>query len=303
LHPCQKRGFTLVELLVVIGIIAVLMGILIPVVGHVRTSAYAASTQSQLLVIQAGIEQYRQTFEAYPGPLPDSRIQPATAAGTYTSSENLVFGLLGGWDPKTDTYSAALVGGGPASQNPLKAQRYQPFVDPISAGLDPIKPVSVVDPVTKVNVAQWVAWSDSAHQNIANPGSYKDSSNGVQHLSAPEFVDRFPDALPILYIRTRIGASGVVTDGATAYPAGTNPAYDRRQVEPYTFPKLPMPPQANPPFSPSPPANFAMYAPEYFGTLADPTIPRQKDGYLLISAGIDRIYGTGDDITNGGKLK
>jgi hypothetical protein len=31
-------------------------------------------------------------------------------------------------------------------------------------------------------------------------------------------------------------------------------------------------------------------------------IPRAKDGYILISAGPDRIYGTPDDITSFGKV-
>ena len=286
LHPGQKRGFTLVELLVVIGIIAVLISILIPVVGHVRTSSYAASTQNQLIVIQHGIEQYRQTFEAYPGPLADSQLKTsANPTGLATSSENLIFGLLGGWDPAgkpvgIGAYNPALVGGGPASQNPLKAQRYQPFVDPTSAGLDPIKSGNA-----------WLPWSNGAHANVANPGKYSDTA-------APEFVDRFPDALPILYIRARVGASGVVVlNATTAYPAGTTPAYDPRQLFPYNFPDLTAPASATPPNT-----DFANPQ-QYFGTLADINVPRQRDGYLLISAGIDRIYGTGDDITNGGKLK
>jgi prepilin-type N-terminal cleavage/methylation domain-containing protein len=271
----HQRGFTLIELLVVIGIIAVLMGILIPVVAHVRQSAYAASTQSQLLVIQAGIEQYRQTFEAYPGPLADSQLKPLTAAGP-TSSENLIFGLLGGWDPATNNYNPALVGGGPASQNPLKAQRYQPFVDPTSAGLDPIKSGNA-----------WVPWSNGAHANVSYPAKFTDTA-------APEFVDRFPDALPILYIRTHVGATNVVTGFPN--PTGT-PAYDPQQLFPYNFPDLKTPATATPP-------NTDFANPQsYFGTLADITVPRQTDGYLLISAGMDRIYGTGDDITNGGKLK
>ncbi len=299
----RSAGFTLIELLVVIGIIVVLMGILIPVAAHVRKSAYVASTQSQLLVIQSGIEAYRQVFESYPGPISDNQLMisagkpttPTLVGGPFTSSENLVLGVLGGLTPvlplvappavQTFKFDPTLVGGGPSSLNPLKAQRYQSFVDPVAAGLD----------TTKTGSA-WLPWSNAFHADVSNQAAYIDTV-------VPEFVDRFPDALPILYVRARVGATGTVTDGATIYPAGSAPAYNRLLLEPYTFPKLPFPPKAAPPFAPATPPGFDLYVAEYFGSLADPRVPRQKDGYMLISAGADRIYGTADDLTNTGRLK
>ena len=43
-----KRGFTLIELLAVIAIIAVLMGILMPILGKVRKQAWGVTCQSNL---------------------------------------------------------------------------------------------------------------------------------------------------------------------------------------------------------------------------------------------------------------
>ena len=54
----RNHAFTLVELLIVIGIIAILIGILIPVVNSARKSAYAASTRNQIQVLSNAIDRY-----------------------------------------------------------------------------------------------------------------------------------------------------------------------------------------------------------------------------------------------------
>src|SRR5437667_8713203 len=78
------RGFTLIELLVVLGIILLLVGILIPVIGKVQKSAQAANSQALIASISGALEQYRQQFNSYPGPLANNEIyvkaNPALAA-------------------------------------------------------------------------------------------------------------------------------------------------------------------------------------------------------------------------------
>jgi type II secretory pathway pseudopilin PulG len=68
----RRAAFTLVELLVVIGIIVLLIGILLPVVSAVRRSAEKNATRLDLQTIGLALESYRKDFGDYPRP-PDSQ--------------------------------------------------------------------------------------------------------------------------------------------------------------------------------------------------------------------------------------
>jgi prepilin-type processing-associated H-X9-DG protein/prepilin-type N-terminal cleavage/methylation domain-containing protein len=69
----RPRGFTLVELLVVIGIVAVLISILLPVVGRAKRQAYATQCASNLRQFATAFSQYANDFggTAVPMRLPE----------------------------------------------------------------------------------------------------------------------------------------------------------------------------------------------------------------------------------------
>jgi prepilin-type N-terminal cleavage/methylation domain-containing protein len=322
----HQSGFTLIELFVVMGIIVLLVSILIPTISHIRTSVHQTNTSSRVQALTAAIENYYHAFNAYPGPVADSEIltfggsqkllngNAKGNAAQMTGTENLTVGLMGGLrlssslgagNPvDTATFVPTEVGSGPLMLNPAKpAQRYKSYLeDPKIAGLEP-----------QNGSGQWVAWNDPAH----GVDSAIPHQNLFQDTAIPEFTDAYPDAMPILYIRSTSGSGsieGASYAGSTVKKASA--AYDPSQLQLYVFPSVIDTATATVAISnntiavnadPQVYTDFqSTVAPittpaNYFGQYTAPTVPRNK-GYLLITAGPDRKYMTHDDTVNNGSV-
>ena len=86
----HKRGFTLIELMIVVAIIAVLAGVLIPNFVHARSQTATAACESNLRAIATAAELYFTDNQAYPATTAavDRTFGAAggAAAGTYLNN-------------------------------------------------------------------------------------------------------------------------------------------------------------------------------------------------------------------------
>jgi type II secretion system protein G len=75
----SERGFTLVELMVVVAIIALLAAIIIPNYVHARAQAAVSQSESNLKEIATALELYYTDHQTYP---PSGSVTPAIFGGT-----------------------------------------------------------------------------------------------------------------------------------------------------------------------------------------------------------------------------
>ena len=316
-----RAGFTMVEMLTVIGIIVILMAILLPVVSRVRIQVRVAQTQQEMNKIAGAIDQYYLEFNhAYPGPLSNVNVNPSNqtiipnlngGSGIVipTQTENLVLGLCGGLELNGSTspqYNSNDIQSslGPLNMNPnpIKQTRHVAFID--------------ATPGTQMQDLPW------------------DGGNGTLQGDSdiPEFMDKFnsynggrPRA--ILYLRARVG--NPANSGTTAVAqisAGNDSSnqYNYMHLQPYADPTfgdfyqfigsnastvdtadqfVPLGSTTpNPTWNPNAaaywvqPSTASTVWDSYLGNPNQFTSPRGVNAYILISAGPDGIFGTQDDL-------
>ncbi len=99
----RRRGFTMTELIVVIGVIAVLAGILLAAMGGVRKRALATTTQNTMSEFSKACEAFQLEHGRYPGAIPENVIADASLNGIppISSTENALLDLMGGYRIKS----------------------------------------------------------------------------------------------------------------------------------------------------------------------------------------------------------
>src|SRR5262245_37978426 len=91
------NGFTVIELVLVIGIMIVLAGLVLNTIGYVRKKGARARAETEMAAMSAALENYRADNAAYPTNTDTNGLDPTTGAiSNYKAPSRYMYGELSG---------------------------------------------------------------------------------------------------------------------------------------------------------------------------------------------------------------
>jgi len=286
----EKTGMTLVELLVVLGIIALLVGILIPALSLVQRTARETKQQAQFSAIDLALTGYKNDFGDYP----PSELTSDTG-GSYCGAQKMTEALFGwdlsGFHPDTAWRADGLdAAGGTGSYDP--AQTRDIDNDGVPDTFDERKETYLELASDNVFKLGNTPARQGLFQNtdVLAPNTYVLCDVfGKQKIKLLNGQTAMAGA-PVLYYRANISEKTMMgvynpldNDVLVQVKELADNRGDRRH-----------------------PLGWQDNDYQYFyDYIRDPKIearawPYKPDSYILISAGADGLYGTNDDIRNFG---
>ncbi|MHC4646656.1 MAG: type II secretion system protein [Planctomycetota bacterium] len=264
----KRNGFTLVELLTVLAIITMLVGLLVPSLATVRKLAKITKQKANLNSIDVGLSTFRNDNGYYP----PSSLTPPGRAGNYCGAQKLAEALVGrdlmgfdpdsGWDLLDGAYDVALAGN--------LEKRKERYVE--LGQINPFRLGQRFDNIWGLAPETFVL-CDVFSTKITLPDGRTVKAGA-----------------PILYYRANTSASHRIYNIVDNDYIVRTKAGDDQKLHPLQM-------------GPGPDNYFYEYIQDlrvWDPTVPDVVYPYRPDSYLLITAGPDGIYGTGDDIRNFG---
>jgi type II secretory pathway pseudopilin PulG len=267
---CKKTGLTLVEILVVLGIIALLVGILIPAVAMVNKTAKEAKQHANFSAIELALEAFKKDYGDYP---PSNWITGSDYCGAQKLAEALLGWDLLGFHPKSDfkgngknnlgLYVYDVNNSTYMDQRKLYLETGTSMAFKIGSLYNSYLPLANTYVLCDVFSRKKVLLPDGSTAMAGNPILYYRANSTEKTLRG---IYQYNDNYPLLYAKVQSESNGS-TRNPLFWSANTNEYF-------YNYIKDPK------------------------RTAID--WPYRSDSYLLISAGADGLYGTSDDIRNFG---
>ncbi len=282
----------MVELLVVLGIIALLVGLLLPALNAVKNIAKETKQKAQFTSIELALTAFKNDYGDYPPSVWSSPSNPAT---DYCGAQKLAEALLGwdllGFHLKSAWRADGLdVAGGPGTYDPLKTrdldgngvpdtldERKGLYLELATTSAFKLGDVFRPYPTGPLAPDTYVI-CDAFHAKKVTT---------IDPVTGRPIAAREKAGAPILYYRARTSEKTI----GTIYDVLDNNALvlAKQQADNREHPL----------------ARDAGQYQFFYDYIRNPKItarpwPYRPDSYILISAGSDGLYGTGDDICNFG---
>ncbi len=297
-HP-TKQGFTIVELLTVMSVIAILIGLLVPALNLVRKMAKDTNQKAQFHSINVALEIYNGEQESYP----DSYVRGST---DYTvGAQHLAEALIGrdflgydptsSWDAEADEGVTTIYAGDDKTSSDIEeeeslARRKGPYLNP--ENVEAYQIYELYSDLTGNTVYDGNATPapvlTDAYRVKTVPGRQMKAGSPILYYNVNTSSKEFPDMSTSNI--TNADADGSIfnsMDNEDLLALGTV----KKQTELH---------------------HFDIYFTDtsdddgrrlFYDAITNPKItsmarPYNQSSYILISAGFDGIYGTKDDIYN-----
>jgi type II secretory pathway pseudopilin PulG len=304
----KKTGLTIIELLIVLGIIGVLVGLLVPAVSVVKKMARETKQKAQFATIELALAAFKNDYGDYPPSYGWDYLDnsPLDYCGAQRLAEALLGWDLMGFHPESAWRADGLDrADGPDSYDPVRTrdingdnipdtfdERTGPYLELATTNAFRLGNISVSKP------GLFVDTGPLAPDTFVLCDVFTRKTVIVPNQVTGDTV-RYKAGTPILYFKANASSKYLGDpEPGSIYRAGDNRglmglrSVEEQQQDMRQHPLFDPPLQSG---------NFLRNIMDPKVTTANRMWPYRPESYLLISAGADGLYGTPDDITNFGQ--